>query len=142
MDFLKTENFSALNNTIHKLFEKKKTQIKKFYRTLCIIFWQIGRISDCLVPLALSNLSVKACLCCVKNCFHTWVLVKVCFIVNGSALLRDPLTRANSPGEAHEPSQTVVTSCRSQLQWALPTHPNCVCHIPSSPQPSCANELQ
>ena len=40
-------------------------------------------------------------------------------------------TQANSPGRAHDQSQTIATSCRPQSQQTLPTHSNFVLHTPS-----------
>ena len=39
-------------------------------------------------------------------------------------------------GEAHNPPQTSGISCRSQSQWALPTHPNYVFPTPPLPSPT------
>ena len=38
--------------------------------------------------------------------------------------------QANSPGRAHDQSQTVAISCRPQSQQTLPTHSNFVLHTP------------
>jgi len=46
------------------------------------------------------------------------------------------------PGEVRNPPQTVATLHRSQLWWALSTHPSCVSHTLPPPQTNWASEPQ
>ena len=66
-----------------------------------------------------------------------WVGMGCCQHPPGSlcslTLPRDMWPGASSPRRAHNPPQTLATSCRTLTKWAQPRHPSSGFHTPLSP---------